>query len=52
MSSHAHAAGKEKSAPCIAQQPILNADEQTTGYELLFRENSGSSLYYPIAALN
>ncbi len=40
MSSPAHAASDEKSAPCIARQPILSADQQVTGYELLFRENS------------
>lgn len=44
MSSQQHAgAGEEKSAPCIARQPILNADELVTGYELLFRENSAQT---------
>lgn len=40
MSSPTHATSDDKSAPCIARQPILSADEQVTGYELLFRENS------------
>ncbi|MGA9354520.1 MAG: HDOD domain-containing protein [Terriglobales bacterium] len=40
MSIQAQAASQEKSAPCIARQPILAADETVTGYELLFRENS------------
>ncbi|MFZ3341404.1 MAG: HDOD domain-containing protein [Terriglobales bacterium] len=30
----------EKPTPCIARQAILTADENVTGYELLFRENS------------
>ncbi len=30
----------EKPTPCIARQPILTADEDVTGYELLFRESS------------
>jgi EAL and modified HD-GYP domain-containing signal transduction protein len=40
MSISAHGVGEEKSAPCIARQPILSADQQVVGYELLFRENS------------
>jgi c-di-GMP-related signal transduction protein len=40
MSIQAQATCQEKSAPCIARQPILAADETVTGYELLFRENS------------
>ncbi len=28
-----------KASPCIARQPILNADECVIGYELLFRED-------------
>jgi EAL and modified HD-GYP domain-containing signal transduction protein len=30
----------ERPTPCIARQPILTADEDVTGYELLFRESS------------
>ena len=30
----------EKPTPCIARQAILTADENVTGYELLFRESS------------
>jgi c-di-GMP-related signal transduction protein len=40
MNIQAQATSQEKSAPCIARQPILAADESVTGYELLFRENS------------
>ena len=30
----------EQPTPCIARQAILTADENVTGYELLFRESS------------
>jgi c-di-GMP-related signal transduction protein len=30
----------ERPTPCIARQPILAANEEVTGYELLFRESS------------
>jgi len=40
MSTSAQASAKSLS-PCIARQPILNADETVIGYELLFRESSG-----------
>jgi len=33
------AADAEKPLPCIARQPILTADENVFGYELLFRED-------------
>lgn len=29
----------QKASPCIARQPILNADESVIGYELFFRES-------------
>ena len=37
MGTVAQAASLEKSSPCIARQPILTADEEMFGYELLFR---------------
>jgi c-di-GMP-related signal transduction protein len=40
MSSQPQTASEQQSVPCIARQPILSADEQVIGYELLFRENS------------
>jgi c-di-GMP-related signal transduction protein len=40
MSSQPQTASERQSVPCIARQPILSGDEQVTGYELLFRENS------------
>jgi EAL and modified HD-GYP domain-containing signal transduction protein len=39
MGTQPHAASSAKSSPCIARQPILTADENVFGYELLFREN-------------
>ena len=38
MGTKAQAAPVEKPSPCIARQPILTADEEVVGYELLFRE--------------
>jgi EAL and modified HD-GYP domain-containing signal transduction protein len=32
-------AGSSPPSPCIARQPILNADEKVIGYELFFRES-------------
>jgi c-di-GMP-related signal transduction protein len=40
MGTQAQPALEEKPTPCIARQPILTADEDVTGYELLFRESS------------
>jgi c-di-GMP-related signal transduction protein len=39
MVAPARAHSVEKTAPCIARQPILTADESVIGYELFFREN-------------
>src|ERR1035441_5768683 len=39
MDTEALAASLENSSPCIARQPILTADEDMFGYELLFRAN-------------
>ncbi len=39
MGAKPQAASAEKSAPCIARQPILTADETVVGYELFFRED-------------
>jgi c-di-GMP-related signal transduction protein len=38
MGTKAQASPVEKPSPCIARQPILTADEEVVGYELLFRE--------------
>lgn len=40
MSTAGKAVPAEKSAPCLARQPILTRDEKVTGYELLFRESA------------
>jgi c-di-GMP-related signal transduction protein len=39
MGTPALASSVEEPSPCIARQPILNADETVVGYELFFREN-------------
>ena len=39
MGTHAQPA-PEKPSPCIARQPILAADENVIGYELLFRDSA------------
>jgi EAL and modified HD-GYP domain-containing signal transduction protein len=39
MDTEALAASLENSSPCIARQPILTADEDMFGYELLFRSS-------------
>ncbi len=38
MGTKAQPSPVEKPSPCIARQPILTADEEVVGYELLFRE--------------
>jgi EAL and modified HD-GYP domain-containing signal transduction protein len=44
-STRATAPAAEKSSPCIARQPILNAAETVIGYELLFREDREESQF-------
>jgi len=44
-STHAAAPASEKSNPCIARQPILNASETVIGYELLFRDDPEESRF-------
>jgi c-di-GMP-related signal transduction protein len=39
MATPVQAGSSPKSSPCIARQPILNADESVVGYELFFRES-------------
>jgi c-di-GMP-related signal transduction protein len=39
MGTHAQPSPDSKPSPCIARQPILDADESVIGYELLFRDN-------------
>jgi c-di-GMP-related signal transduction protein len=39
MGTKAETAPVEKSAPCIARQPILTAEEKVVGYELFFRQD-------------
>jgi EAL and modified HD-GYP domain-containing signal transduction protein len=39
MATPAPGTPSDKPSPCIARQPILNADESVIGYELFFRES-------------
>ncbi len=39
MATPVQAGSSPKTNPCIARQPILNADESVIGYELFFRES-------------
>lgn len=47
MGTKAQAAPVEKPSPCIARQPILTADEEVVGYELLFREGRDERRFAP-----
>jgi hypothetical protein len=40
MGTQAQAAPTKQSAPSVARQPILTADEKVVGYELSFQHNS------------
>ena len=40
MGTQAQSAAAEESAPSVARQPILGADEQVFGYQLLFRRSA------------
>lgn len=45
MAAPTPASPVEKPHPCIARQPILGADENVFGYELLFREDPGQDRF-------
>jgi c-di-GMP-related signal transduction protein len=47
MGTKAQASPVEKPSPCIARQPILTADEEVVGYELLFREGRDERRFAP-----
>lgn len=40
MGTQTQSAAAEESVPSVAMQPILGADEQVFGYELLFRQSA------------